>query len=114
MEKQLVIEVKMCNGVKFVKTESVVLIRTTKRHSVITLCDGTFIEAFHSIGWFEQNLSKLEFCRCHQSHIVHFRYIESLDYTSAKVKVKGYGEVSFSRKYKPVLVNKLKAYLAQN
>ncbi len=114
MEKMQLIEVKTCNGVRVVKIESIVTIRTARRHSVITLYDGTSFEAFHSLGWFDGQLQRPDFCRCHQSHIVHCRYIESLNYTSFRLKVNGFGEVPFSRKYKPELLSRLKTYLAQN
>jgi len=108
MSPQDVLEVRIITGTTLISLKSLVMIRTLNRHSQITLLDNAGIEVFHDLKWFEMELPKQIFFRCHKSYIVNCNYFESINLSACKIRLKNGCEIPLSRRRKQELLDCIK------
>lgn len=114
MDQDHILEVKIKTGKTYIDIYDIVFLRTKNRHCLVTMYKKEPIEIFHNIQWADQHLPQPQFCRCHNSYIINCDFFESINPSTEKIKLKGFGEIPVSRTRKTELVNNIKEYLSSN
>jgi two-component system, LytTR family, response regulator len=99
------LKVNTAKGISFVSREEILYVLADNKHAVIYLTTGRILETNHLLKWFEQNLPKSYFYRCHCSVIVNCGFIECV--CGNMIILKGDHKVPISRNRKHPLENQL-------
>lgn len=104
-----ILELPMSDGVVMVKQTNIVRVEASGSYAILFLKDGTKYTASKNLKHFEAMLDPINFCRCHQSHIVNLQEVTKLvssDGYYALMSDQSKAEVG--RNYKEVFLAKLK------
>jgi len=104
-----VLELSVSDGIIMIKQSNIVRFEAAGSYSILYLKDGTKHTASKNLKYFESVLDPLNFCRCHQSHIVNLHEVTKL------VSADGYyalmtdqSKAEVGKNYKEVFLAKLK------
>ena len=90
------LEVKTSNGLKIIHTKDILFIEAAKKCSIVYFTDLSSLITFHLLKWYEIQLLKPFFFRCHNSFIINCRYVDC--YNHSKVSLKRQKKIPLSRK----------------
>lgn len=65
-------------GVIFICPSRILFLRGNHKHTFLCGIHGEKTETHHMVKWYEEQLSVLDFCRCHDSYMVNLAYVECL------------------------------------
>lgn len=104
-----VLELPVSDGIVMIKQSNIIRFEASGSYSILYLKDGTKYTASKNLKHFEAALDPLNFCRCHQSHIVNLHEVTKLlssDGYYALMSDQSKAEVG--RNYKEIFLAKLK------
>ena len=90
---------------KFVKTTSVVMIKSDSNYSTIFLEDGSSILTSKTLKHWDEKFDCSHLLRIHNSYLVNIKYINFIDHRSNEVVMKTGCKASYSRSGKALLKN---------
>ncbi|NJK94302.1 MAG: LytTR family transcriptional regulator [Bacteroidales bacterium] len=106
------LEVKTARGKKFILIEDISYIKGSSKHCYVFFANAEpMLEVHCMLKWFTEHLPEPQFCRCHDSFIVNFRYYDCVNGSNIILKDNSYIPVAPLRKSSTI--EKLKVYLMQ-
>lgn len=95
---QLSVRVTIGAGSKPIKPGEILYIKACGKHCLICFIDLTFLETNHLLQWYEEKFPLSCFCRCHDSFMVNFFYIECISGNSFLMQKGQYIPISYKKK----------------
>jgi two-component system LytT family response regulator len=105
-----VLELPVSDGIIVIKQNNIVRFEASGSYSILYLKDGTRYTASRNLKHFENILDPLNFCRCHQSHIVNLQEVTKLQSSDGYYALMSDGsKADVGKNYKEIFLSKLKA-----
>ena len=104
--QQLSLEIKTPAGLKVIGTMNILYVEAAKKCSIIYLNDQNSVITYHLLKWFNNNLLKPYFFRCHNSYIVNCLFVDC--YCNQTVTLINKKKVPLSRNRKLLFRENLK------
>jgi two-component system LytT family response regulator len=103
------LELPVSDGIVMIKQSNIVRVEASGSYATLYLKDGTKYTASKNLKHFEAVLDPLNFCRCHQSHIVNLHEVIKLVSSEGYVALlSDQSKAEVGKTYKEVFMAKLK------
>jgi len=88
MNKLKWLKVRTRIGFQYIMLNRVLFIRSDNKKSTILLDDLRSLETNHMLKWYQEQLPKKFFFRCHRSYIINCQHIDSYSWNVIIIKTK--------------------------